>query len=421
MVISEITRRSILDGMRIECIHWNGKLEEIEFLSRIVDLHNLPSQDARFSDMAGDVFQHRVNNYDWDDNWVFEDDRLNLTQCEDDLFLRFLCEMIHPLVRTDRQEVDILLKIFNENLEADGYEIYESRQISRRPVFAARLVTSPINIDNELNITSEFVREQLDKCESKLQRGDYDGAITNARSLVEEVLGEIYERYTENKLPASGDLLSDYKKVKDLLSLSEDQHVHEGIKALVRSFKGIISSIDTLSNKLGDRHRRVIKPERHHAKLVVDSAKTITDFLYSSLEYQSNKKNSFKMELLTILDSNKRLLPMDKLLEDSEIKRLLKSADKLILRSVKEDLIKSYTVDSYRQSDIFFSALRILFDVLTREDITSIYVESQRNNQMIGWKYFEEDLQLINPQILHDAMILIYEEIPNKHRGKALN
>lgn len=415
MAITEITRRSIIDAFRVEGISWNGKLEEIEFLSRILDLHKLPSEDARFSDMAGDIFQHRVNNYDWDDNWVFEDDRLNLLHCEDGQFLRFLCEMVHPIVRTDRKQVDTLLRLFNENLEPDGYEIYESRQISRRPVFAARLITSPIKIDNEQNITSEFVREQLTKCESKLQRGDYDGAITNARSLVEDVLAEIFERCNGTKLPATGDLLSDYKKIKDLLNLSEDQHVHEGIKALVRSFNGIISGIDTLSNKLGDRHRRVIKPEKHHAKLVVDSAKTITDFLYSTLEYQGNKKNSFKNQLLTILDSDKRLLPMDELLKDSEVKKLLKTSDALIRRSIKDELLKSYTVDSYRQSDIFFSALRILFDELTPKDVVSIYAESQMNNQMIGWKYFEEDLQSKNPKMLQEALRDIYGNLPTQN------
>ena len=41
-----------------------------------------------------------------------------------------------------------------------------------------------------------------------------------------------------------------------------------------------------LRNKMGDAHVRTYKPERHHAKLAVNSAKTLTDFLIDTLEYQ---------------------------------------------------------------------------------------------------------------------------------------
>jgi hypothetical protein len=36
-------------------------------------------------------------------------------------------------------------------------------------------------------LSHDFIIEQIDKCEEKLSGGDYDGAITNARSLIEAV------------------------------------------------------------------------------------------------------------------------------------------------------------------------------------------------------------------------------------------
>jgi hypothetical protein len=88
MKISELTRRDIFDSLRGVDIY--GRLEETEFLSRLYDLEKLPSSDSRFKDAAGDIWQHRVNNYDWQDGWVFDDWRFNLRDGDDEILLRFL-------------------------------------------------------------------------------------------------------------------------------------------------------------------------------------------------------------------------------------------------------------------------------------------------------------------------------------------
>tara|TARA_Y100001968_G_C18841508_1_gene473764 strand:+ start:192 stop:536 length:345 start_codon:yes stop_codon:yes gene_type:complete len=103
--ISEITRRDIFDFIQVENFWWAGRLEEIDFLSRIYNLQEMESYDSRFENAAGDIWQHRINNYDWEDNWIFYDDRFNLMKCDDSRFLNFLCEMIHPIVRADKSEV----------------------------------------------------------------------------------------------------------------------------------------------------------------------------------------------------------------------------------------------------------------------------------------------------------------------------
>ena len=95
MRISEITRKDIFDAIRIEKIGWWGRLEEGEFLSRLYDLSQLPSTDARYTDASGDIWKHRVANDDWEDDWVFSDDRFSLNRGDDEILLRFLCETIH--------------------------------------------------------------------------------------------------------------------------------------------------------------------------------------------------------------------------------------------------------------------------------------------------------------------------------------
>jgi hypothetical protein len=91
-----------------------GAAGEREFLSRLFDLSSLPSEDSRFKDAAGDIWQHRVNNLDWDSDWVFYDRRFNLLNADDDVFLGFLCEGLHPVVRPDPTEAQKIRQLYNQ-------------------------------------------------------------------------------------------------------------------------------------------------------------------------------------------------------------------------------------------------------------------------------------------------------------------
>lgn len=77
--VSQVTRRNIIDGLRIDAVAWAGRLEEVEFLERLFDLAKMPSTDSRFKTASADIWQHRVNNpLDWPDDWIFGDDRFGL-------------------------------------------------------------------------------------------------------------------------------------------------------------------------------------------------------------------------------------------------------------------------------------------------------------------------------------------------------
>lgn len=129
--ISEITRRNILDTIRINNVTWYGRLSETDFLSRLYDLESLPSHDHRFKTAKGDIWQHRENNPDdWTEDWIFTDSRFDLMHASEEAFLCFLCEMIHPVVRPDGQDVENLLGMFNQHLGADGWEIVARTRIS---------------------------------------------------------------------------------------------------------------------------------------------------------------------------------------------------------------------------------------------------------------------------------------------------
>ena len=117
-------------------------MDDEDFLGRIYNLSVLPSTDSRFSNAASDIWQHRTNNFDWDDDWVFTDPRFNLREGSDENLLRFLVETVHPLVRRDQDEADTLVRAYNDTLRPDGFEIVETSRIGDRVVYDWRRIAA---------------------------------------------------------------------------------------------------------------------------------------------------------------------------------------------------------------------------------------------------------------------------------------
>ncbi len=196
-MITQITRRAIIDYLTTSTTSWSGRLDETDFLARIYDLTRMLSTDRRFSNAAGDIRQHRINNYDWSDDWVFYDLRFNLLHEPDDDFLRFLCETIHPVVRSDTDEAQSLADVYNRELAVDGWELVEVKQISGRPVFAPRKRGSRVEVFQEptgwQKVDRQFqeVRLRLDSAHSEEQ---YQAIGLLCRETLISVAQESYDR-----------------------------------------------------------------------------------------------------------------------------------------------------------------------------------------------------------------------------------
>ncbi len=141
MAITQVTRNAIIRELLQSPHNWYAEADELEFLSRLYDLDKLPSRDDRYDTARQDIVQHRVANYDWDEDWIFSDQRFGLA--ETSAFLRFLAETIHPEVRLVQEEVAAILALYNDHLRPDNWELYERSSISGRPLYGWRVYLPP--------------------------------------------------------------------------------------------------------------------------------------------------------------------------------------------------------------------------------------------------------------------------------------
>jgi len=279
------------------------------------------------------------------------------------------------------------------------------------------------DISGEIN--HEFTKEQIEKCRYKIEREDFDGAISSSGSLLEAVFNDIYEKCTSKKLKDTSDLRDAYKRVKSLIKLSDEQYSSESIKNLMRGLSSIVASLDSLRNQMGDRHIRLTKPWKRHAKLCVNSAVVLTDYLYETLDFQKNKIHDTYEKLVAILDSNKRFLDKDEIASDQKLLEHFNEYDEYLKNEVKNIFINDFKIRKYRESDIFFAAMRALFNQLSKNDIDKIYNKNIKNDQACGLPSFLSLALKERPEIVTRKDILGYikdqkNEIEEINEGKTI-
>jgi hypothetical protein len=141
-------------------------------------------------------------------------------------------------------------------------------------------------------LSREFIVEHVNKCEEKLKAGDFAGAITNARSLCEEVLRDLERRLDPKSPEYDGDLGKLFKRTRKLLNMDPDKFKERAdVSQLLRGLTSIVDALSSISNDLGDRHGgSLAKPKAHHALLAVNAANTLCTFLSASYALQGGGK-----------------------------------------------------------------------------------------------------------------------------------
>jgi hypothetical protein len=301
-VLSEVTRRDVIDTLNLSGVVYHGRLDEPEFLGRLFDLTTLPSFDSRFQNASGDIWQHRINNDDWDDGWVWTDSRFNLLHGPSETFLAFLAEMIHPIVRPDPGEAAKVCEMMNTVLRREGWELAESKQIAGRPVYVPRRAGSPrlpaLSAAKGMaeRVDRAYVHRQVERMEQAIEK-DPEQAIGTAKELVETLAKTILADHGQ-PLPTEADFPKLVRAALKQLNLVPDEipdhaQAAETIRKLLMNLATISNGLAELRNAYGTGHG---KPARtrglsaRHAKLAVGAAATMAVFMQETAEEMGKRK-----------------------------------------------------------------------------------------------------------------------------------
>ncbi|MFK5914436.1 MAG: abortive infection family protein [Woeseiaceae bacterium] len=300
MKITQITRKDLFDAIVIEEVDWSGSLEESEFLARIYNLQEIKSTDQRFPDAAGDIWQHRVNNWDWEDHWIFHDARFQLMNGDDEILLIFLAETVHPIVRSDVTESKRLVQLYNEFLRKDGFELSEKSRISGKPIYIGRNVGTAAlpGISSAKEVLSStdlvYVAQQITRMEAAVNN-DPSLAIGTAKELIESCCKTIL---SERGLTlGSSDNLPKLVKatVKELKltpkDIPDEAKAADTIRKLLSNLATVANGVAELRNKYGTGHGKEGSSKGltpRHAKLAVGAASTLAVFLVETHREQDD-------------------------------------------------------------------------------------------------------------------------------------
>lgn len=294
MLITENIRRDIFDYFDIHNMFWAGRLEEPEFLSRLYTLQDMPSFDSRYSNAEQDIWQHRVNNNDWPDNWVFRDSRFDLLLGSDEIFLKFLCESLHPVVRSNQAEVEVLKDGFNLMLKETGYELVAKMSVNGRSLYAAHRISPSTSAHFNIlkgrfvQADSDYIFQQITRMEIAVN-DDPGLAIGTAKELVESVCKTILdergiEDYDTLELPKLVKLTAKELKLTPP-DISESAKAADSIRRILSNLATITNGVAELRNSYGTGHGKSAKTKGlgpRHARLAIGAASTLAVFLFET-------------------------------------------------------------------------------------------------------------------------------------------
>ena len=137
-------------------------------------------------------------------------------------------------------------------------------------------------------IDRAYIKNLADRANEDIEAGNFDSAITKARTILEETFCYVIEKKGQSPSD-SGDIGKLYSQVKTLYSMHADKNLDRRINTLLSGLEKIISAIAEMRNKESDSHgvgSRRIGIADYHTRLFVNSAIAMADFILSV--YQSS-------------------------------------------------------------------------------------------------------------------------------------
>lgn len=144
-------------------------------------------------------------------------------------------------------------------------------------------------------IDRSYITNISERAMRDIFEGNYDSAITKSRTLLEEVFCYVIEKKGETP-SESGDIGKLYNQVKQLYRMHQSKDMDKRVNGLLSGLEKILSAIAEMRNKVSDSHgvgAKRINISNHHARLFVNSAMTMADFVLAVSEKAIQKDGAF--------------------------------------------------------------------------------------------------------------------------------
>lgn len=132
-------------------------------------------------------------------------------------------------------------------------------------------------------IDRAYIKDLAGRANKDIDEGNFDSAITKARTILEETFCYVIEK--KGEVPSdSGDIGKLYGQVKTLYNMHADKNLDKRINTLLSGLEKIISAIAEMRNKESDSHgvgSKRIGIADYHTRLFVNSAIAMADFILS--------------------------------------------------------------------------------------------------------------------------------------------
>ena len=179
--------------------------------------------------------------------------------------------------------VDTVIKQINGALYFGGNEL---EQIGT--TFVVREIGSTVTVatPSVTTIDRAYIKDISERAMKDVLDENYDSAITKSRTLLEEVFCYVIER-KGGEPSESGDIGKLYNQVKELYNMHQCKDMDKRINGLLSGLEKILSAIAEMRNKGSDSHgvgAKRITIADHHARLFVNSAMTMADFVLAVSE-----------------------------------------------------------------------------------------------------------------------------------------
>jgi len=234
---------------------------------KLVDFYN----DCGFNDIYGEGFPSR---------WIYSTDKIIESNGTPKL-KTILEEFVDPRrYGGDEEFVDTIVTGINQLVKYDGITLIKKGDVHR----IANIKGNFIELEAVSGLGHEFVSEQIDKCQQKIAIEDFNGAITNSRTLCEAVLIHVIETIEKLEIKNDGNLINLWKRAKKALKIDlKKGEIPDFVFQILTGLDSTINGLAGISNNAGDRHANKFNTKRHHAKLAVNSTMTFCDFLIDIL------------------------------------------------------------------------------------------------------------------------------------------